>query len=113
MFTEPNWVYARFAPALTMDIGGKQRIVTEILMPLPTSERGRSWPPYMLLRTDVGILSRAKWSACEMQAVVDLARFDPSTQNPIYDTYCAGERALGERADNEQALQPARQAGSR
>ena len=96
-----------------MDIGGKQRIVTEILMPLPTSERGRSWPPYMLLRTDVGILSRAKWSACEMQAVVDLAQFDPSTQNPIYDTYCAGERALGERADNEQALQPARQAGSR
>ena len=96
-FSEPNWVYARFAPALKMAISGKQRTVSEILTPLPTSERGRSWPPYMLLRTDIGILSRAKWSACEMHAIVELARFDPSTQNPIYDTYCAGERGAGER----------------
>jgi hypothetical protein len=60
-------------------------------MHLPTTERGRKWPDYILLRTDIGTLSRAKWSACEMHAIAELARFDPSTQNPIYDTYCAAE----------------------
>jgi len=98
VFTESNWIYTRFAPALKLDIGGEQRVVTEVLMSLPTSERGRNWPDYMLLRTDIGILSRAKWSACEMHAIVELARFDPSTQNPLYDTYCAGEREAADSA---------------
>jgi hypothetical protein len=92
VFSTPNWIYARFAPAAKLDIDGHRRIVSEILMSLTTTERGRRWPDYILLRTDIGVLSRAKWSACEMQAIVDLARFDPGTQDPIYDTYCAAER---------------------
>jgi hypothetical protein len=92
VFRERNWIYARFAPAERIDISGRRRVVTEILMALPTTERGRRWPDYILMRTDIGVLSRAKWSACEMHAIVELARFDPSTQNPIYDTYCAEER---------------------
>src|SRR5262245_2056132 len=92
VFRERNWIYARYAPAEKIDIGGRRRVVTEILMALPTTERGRKWPDCILVRTDMGVLSRAQWSACELQAVVDLARFDPSTQNPIYDTYCAFER---------------------
>jgi hypothetical protein len=92
VFSAPNWIYARFAPAAKLDIDGRRRIVSEILMSLPTTERGRRWPDYILLRTDIGVLSRAKWSACEMHAIVELARFDPSTQDPIYDTYCAAER---------------------
>ena len=98
VFSEPNWVYARFAPAAKIDIDGRRRVVTEILMSLPTTERGRKWPYYILLRTDVGVLSRAKWSACQMHAIVALARFDPSTQDPIYDTYCAAERRFEDNA---------------
>jgi hypothetical protein len=96
VFSEPNWIYARFAPAEKIDIGGRRRLVTEILMALPTTERGRKWPYFVLLRTDIGVLSRAKWSACEMHAIVELARFDPSTQDPIYDAYCAEERRAAE-----------------
>jgi hypothetical protein len=42
-----------------------------------------------MLKTDAGVLSRAKWTGCEMRKMVVEAGFDPATEAPPFDTRCA------------------------
>lgn len=91
-FDGPDWIHVRFAPATRIWISGTGRdeliAVSEILISLPAGPAGRRWPYYVMLNTDLGVLSRAKWSGCEMREIVEQAGFDPSTEDPIYKDYC-------------------------
>lgn len=88
----PNWIHLRFVPPrLVLAYGGNPLAttpVTEILISFPTRERGRRWPDYVWLKTDSGVLSRAKWSVCQMRKIVVAADFDPASEAPPFDTYC-------------------------
>lgn len=88
VFVQPNWIHAQFSPALLLDISGKETAVSEILLLFPTRDAGRGWPSFMMLKTDASILSRAKWSACQMRAIATAAGFDPKAEAAPFNTYC-------------------------
>jgi hypothetical protein len=99
-FTQPNWIRASFVPGREMRIAAGRRDaatqISEILVPFPTSARGRRWPDFILLKTDVGVLSIAKWSVCEMNDLVVEAKFDLKDEaEPFqqYRDYCTTARA--------------------
>lgn len=91
VFTQPNWIRASFVPNKEMRIAAGKRDaatkISEILVPFPTSSQGRRWPDFILLKTDVGILSIAKWSVCEMNDVVGEAKFDLRDEAEPYQQY--------------------------
>jgi hypothetical protein len=100
VFTQPNWIRASFVPDKEMRIAAGRRgaatRISEILVPFPTSAQGRRWPDFILLKTDVGILSIAKWSVCEMNDLVVQAKFDLKDEaEPFqqYRDYCTTARA--------------------
>jgi hypothetical protein len=92
---QPNWIHARFSPPkLLLLNGGKSdgaTAISEILIVFPTGDGGRRWPDYILLKTDVGTLSQAKWSACEMREIVTAAAFDPRREAFPFNTHCVAE----------------------
>jgi len=92
IFAQPNWVHVQFSPATDLSLNIGRTAVSEILMEFPTTDVGRRWPDYILLKSDVGILSRAKWSVCDMREIVTAAAFDPKDEAAPFNTYCAGGR---------------------
>jgi hypothetical protein len=100
IFTQPNWIRARFVPDKEMRIAagrhGAATRISEIRVPFPTSAQGRRWPDFILLKTDVGVLSIAKWSVCDMKDLVEEAKFDLKDEAEPYRNYrdhCATDRA--------------------
>jgi hypothetical protein len=92
IFVQPNWVHVQFSPATDLSLNTGRTAVSEILMVFPTGDIGRRWPDYILLKSDIGILSRARWSVCDMREIVSAAAFDPKDEAPPFNTYCASGR---------------------
>src|SRR5262249_11545728 len=65
IFAQPNWIHVQFSPAKDLTLNTGKTAVSEILMEFPAGNSGRSWPDYILLKSHSGVLSRAKWTACE------------------------------------------------
>jgi hypothetical protein len=62
--------------------------VREILMSFPTNASGRRrWPDFIMLKTDIGTLSQAKWTACEIRDIATGAGLD-SKDDPQLDEFC-------------------------
>lgn len=92
IFEQPNWIHVQFAASKVFPLNTGTATVSEILVLFPTGDAGRRWPDYILLKANTGVLSRAKWTACEMREIVTAASFDPKDEARPFDRYCAGGR---------------------
>jgi hypothetical protein len=107
VFTQPNWIRASFVPARQMRLAAGKRDaatrVSEILVLFPTSPQGRRWPDFILLKTDVGVVSVARWSVCEMSNLVAEASFELKDEAVTYQRY----RNVCRAANADEGLAPA------
>lgn len=89
IFGQPNWVHVQFSPARVLPLNTGKTAINEILIMFPAGDTGRRWPDYILLKSDIAILSRARWSVCDMREIVTAATFDPKDEAPPFSAYCA------------------------